>query len=109
MAKAQNHTRRNHKPIWISSLSLRLAKRIRGTRRIFGILEVKAGLKPRGLEACFVQAESISQGIPMSVRASALGLKILACWMVKFTGPTQVIELAIPKSAKEEVHVALTS
>jgi len=32
--KAQNHARRNHKPIWISSLSLRLAARIRGARRI---------------------------------------------------------------------------
>ena len=70
---------------------------------------MKAGLKPRGLEACFGQAVSIRQGKVMSAGASRLGLKILACWMVKFNGPTQVSELAIPESAKEEVHVALTS
>jgi hypothetical protein len=76
--------------------------------RIAGILEARAGLKPCGLEACFFQAVSIRQRATSAV-ASELGLKILFCWMVRFTGPAQVSELAIPKSAKEEVHVALTS
>jgi hypothetical protein len=40
--------------------------------------------------------------------AFRLGVKILFCWIVRFTGPTQVIELAIPESARDDFHEAVT-
>src|SRR5215469_12113287 len=38
----------------------------------------------------------------------SLGSKILFCCTVRFTGPTQVIELATPKSPSEELQLTAT-